>query len=77
MNTQENNIPTLDELLTDFEDGKLELGSSARKYYMTEAHKYKNIVSWIHDHEIKNQLLLRSMGKRSSRDLLRQTKEKL
>ena len=74
MNTQENNIPTLEELLNDYEAGKIEIGSSARKYYMTEAHKYKNIVSWIHDHELKNQLLLKNMGKRSSRDLLRNSK---
>ena len=74
MNTQENNIQTLEELLNDFEAGKIEIGNSARKYYMTEAHKYKNIVSWIHDHELKNQMLLKNMGKRSSRDLLRNSK---
>ena len=73
MNTQENNIPTLDELLNDFESGKLVPERKARKYYMNELHKYKNIVSWLHDDELKNQLLLRSMGKAASKDLLRNT----
>jgi hypothetical protein len=70
----ENNIPTLEELLNDYEAGKIEVGGSARKYYMTEAHKYKNIVSWIHDHELKNQLLLKNIGKRANKDLLRNTR---
>ena len=78
MSTTENNIPLLTDLLDDFQDGKIEVGSSARKVYLTQEHQAKGIITWVHDHELKGHLLLRGMSKTSARrDLLRQTKEKL
>ena len=77
MNTQENNIFTLAELLDQYDDGTLDMEVLARKYYMSEKEKHFNRVSWIHNDELKNQSLLRGMAKNGSKDLLRQTKEKL
>ena len=73
----ENNIPTLTELLDQYEAGELDMTELARKVYLTEKEKHFNKVSWIHNDELKNQSVLRGMGKRAGRDLLRQTKEKL
>ena len=77
MNTQENNIMTLVEILDAYDNGTLDMSQAARKYYLTEKDKYLNKVSWIHNDELKNQSLLRGMAKQNARDLLRQTKEKL
>ena len=77
MSTTENNIPTLAELLDQYDTGTLDMTERARKYYMTEKEKHFNKVSWIHNDELKNQSLLRGMARNGSKDLLRQTKEKL
>lgn len=77
MNTQENNIMTLVEILDAYDNGTLDMSQAARKYYLTEKDKYLNKVSWIHNDELKNQSLLRGMAKQNAKDLLRQTKEKL
>ena len=76
MNT-ENNIPTLEEILNEFEAGTLETGGAARKCYLTELHKHKKIITWVHDHELRGHLLLKKMGKSASRDLLRQPNHKM
>ena len=77
MSTTENNIQLLTDLLDDFQNGTMEVGSSARKVYLTQEHQAKGIITWVHDHELRGHLLLRGMGKSAGRDLLRQTKEKL
>ena len=78
MSTTENNIYTLSEILDMYADGTLDMTVSARKYYLTEKHKYLNQTSWIHNDELKNQVMLRDMSKgRGGRDLLRETKGKL
>jgi len=78
MSTTENNIYTLSEILDMYEEGTLDMSVSARKYYLTEKHKYLNKTDWIHNDELKNQSLLRKMSKgRGGRDLLRETKGKL
>jgi hypothetical protein len=77
MNTQENNIFTLAELLDQYDDGTLDMEVLARKYYMSEKEKHFNRISWIHNDELKNQSLLRGMARNGIKDLLRQTKEKL
>ncbi len=77
MNTQENNIPLLQEVLDDYDAGTLDMTQRARKCYMSEKEKHFNRVSWIHNDELKTQSLLRSMSKKGSRDLLKQTREKL
>lgn len=77
MSTTENNIPTLAEVLDDYDAGTLDMEVLARRYYMSEKEKYYNRVSWIHNDELKNQALLRGMAKNGAKDLLRQTKEKL
>lgn len=77
MNMPENNILTLAEILDQFDAGTLDISVPARKYYLTEKHKYLNKPEWIHNDELKNQALLRKMSKGGGRDLLRQTREKL
>jgi hypothetical protein len=74
MNTQENNIPTLAELLDKFDNGEIPDEFTAYQYYLTEENKVKNKISWIHNTELKGQSLLRGMSKASARrDLLRNT----
>jgi len=77
MSTQENNIMTLSEVLDAYDKGTLDMSQSARKCYLTERDKHYNKVTWVHNDELKNQLLLRSMGKSANRDLLRNTKNPL
>ena len=77
MSTTENNIPLLEEVLNQFENGDLIPENEARKVYLTEKHKATGVITWIHDHELRGHSLLRKMGKSAGRDLLRQTKEKL
>jgi hypothetical protein len=77
MNTQENNIQTLAELLDQYDAGTLDMTELARKYYMSEKEKHFGRFSWIHNDELKNQSLLRGIARNGSKDLLRQTKEKL
>ena len=77
MNTQENNIPLLQEVLDQFDDGTLDMTQRARKCYMSEKEKHFNRISWVHNDELKTQSLLRNMAKKGSKDLLRQTREKL
>lgn len=78
MNTPENNeIELLETLLDSFDNGSLIPENNARKCYLTQEHKAKGIITWIHDHELRGHSLLRKMGKSAGRDLLRQTKEKL
>jgi len=77
MNTQENNIFTLAELLDQYDEGTLDMTEKARKCYMSEKEKHFGRISWIHNDELKNQSLLRGMARNGIKDLLRQTKEKL
>jgi hypothetical protein len=64
-------IPTLTEVLDAFEQGTLDMTELARKCYLSEAEKHYGRVSWIHNNELKNQLLLRSMSKNANRDFLK------
>lgn len=77
MNTQENNILLLSEILDQYEAGTLDMTEMARKCYLSEREKHFNKSVWIHNDELKNQVLLRKIGKSGGRDLLRQTREKL
>lgn len=78
MNTMQNdNIPLLLELLDQFEMGTLDMQERARKCYLSEKEKHFNRHTWIHNDELKNQSVLRGLAKHGSKDLLRQTKEKL
>ena len=77
MSTTENNIPLLEEVLDQFENGDLIAENEAIKVYLTQQHQAKGIITWVHDHELRGHSLLRKMGKSANRDLLRQTKEKL
>jgi hypothetical protein len=70
-------ILLLSENLDQYEAGTLDMTERARKCYLTEKEKFLNKTVWIHNDELKNQMLLRKMGKSSGKDLLRQTKEKL
>jgi hypothetical protein len=77
MSTPENNILTLAEILDQYVAGTLDMSVAARKYYLTEKHKFLNKPEWIHNDELKNQALLRHLSKSGGKDLLRQTREKL
>jgi len=73
MENKEEYIPTLGELLDDYEQGKLDVSKRvARKCYMNELHKRQNIITWIHDDEMKGHSLLRGISKSNThRDLLK------
>lgn len=71
MNTTENNIPLLSELLDDYEKGTLDMEQRARKCYLSEKEKHFGRATWIHNDELKSQSLLRGMSKNGGRDLLR------
>jgi len=73
----EEEILLLTDLLDAYENETLDVSVPARKCYLTEKEKHFNRVSWIHNHELKNHLVLRRIGMNSSRDLLRHSKEKL
>ena len=71
MNTQENKINTIAEILDMYVNGDITPAGKARQCYMNDDHKRKNIISWIHDDELKNQALLRGISQTSAkRDLL-------
>lgn len=70
-------ILLLDNILDDYENGTLIAGNSARKCYLNEDHKKKKIITWVHDHELSGHVLLRKLGKTSSRrDVLRKPENK-
>jgi hypothetical protein len=71
MNTQENNIPLLQQVIEDYQNGILDMTQKARKCYMSEKEKYAGRVVWVHNDELKNHALLRGMAKQNSRDFLR------
>jgi hypothetical protein len=71
MNTQENNIPLLQQVIEDYENGILDMTQKARKCYMSEKEKHIGRTVWIHNDELKNHALLRGMSKQNSRDFLR------
>lgn len=74
MNTQENKIPLLQEVLDEYEAGTLDMKQSARKCYMSEMERYLNRVAWIHNDELQKHIILRNMSKGNTRDLLRNKK---
>jgi hypothetical protein len=71
MNTQENNIPLLQEVLEQYQNGTLDMTQKARKCYMSEKEKHYGRVEWIHNDNLQGQLMLRGMAKQTARDLLR------
>lgn len=64
-------IPLLAEVLDQFDDGALDMSVLARKCYLSEVEKHYGRVSWIHNDDLKNQSLLRSMSKKANRDFLK------
>jgi hypothetical protein len=73
-NMEQEKIPTLTEVLDEFDAGTLDMTQHARKYYINERDKAVDKVSWIHNIDLKNQSILRGMSKQSARrDLLRNT----
>lgn len=77
MNTTENNIPLLQEVLDQYEAGTLDMTQRARRCYLSEKEKHFNRATWIHNDELKNQSVLRGMSRANGRDFLKQTREKL
>lgn len=71
MNTQENNIPLLQEVLEQFDNGILDMKQMARKCYLSEKERHLGRVTWVHNDELKTHSLLRGMAKQNSKDLLR------
>lgn len=64
-------IKLLDEWLDDIEKGELILASSARKCYMNKEHQLANIITWVHDNELKNYLILRGLSGTADRVIQR------
>ncbi len=75
MNTQENNIQMLSEILDQYESGEIVPAGKARKCYLNEANKRKNVITWVHDGELQNHSLLRKMSSISARRDLLQNKK--
>jgi hypothetical protein len=71
MNTQENNIPLLQEVLEQYQNGTLDMTQKARKCYMSEKEKHFGRVEWIHNDNLEAHLILRGMAKQNAKDLLR------
>jgi len=71
MNTQENNIPLLIEVLQQYADNTLDVSQRARKCYLSESERAVGRVTWIHNDELKNHVVLRQLSKSNSRDLLK------
>ena len=62
MSIPENNIMTLAEVLEAYEEGTLDMTALARKCYLTEEHRTKGLATWVHNDELKNHLLFKSIG---------------
>lgn len=71
MNTQENNIPLLSEILDMYDEGTLDMTQLARKCYLSEKERLLKRVSWVHNDELKSHSTLRGMAKKNARDILR------
>jgi hypothetical protein len=71
MNTQENNIPLLQEVLEQYQEGTLDMTQKARKCYLSEMEKHLGRVSWIHNDELKTHVTLRQMSKQHARDFMK------
>lgn len=74
MNTQENNIPLLKEILDDYQMGTLDMSQAARKCYLSERERAVGRVSWVHNDELKAHAILRKIAGNNMRDLLKNTK---
>jgi hypothetical protein len=74
MNTQENKIPLLQEVLEQYQNGTLDMTQKARKCYLSEMERHINRVSWIHNDELNNHILLRGMSKQNGRDFIKNRK---
>jgi hypothetical protein len=74
MNIQENNIPLLQDVLEQYQDGTLDMTQRARKCYMSEKEKHYGRVVWIHNDELQTHSLLRNISKASARKDLLQNK---
>lgn len=72
-----NEIKLLNDLLNDYENGLINETEKAFKCYLSEKEKETGRTTWIHVDELANHVLLRNMAKNGTKDLLRQTKEKL
>lgn len=71
MNTQENNIPLLQEVLEQYQNGTLDMTQKARKCYMSEKERHFGRVEWIHNDNLQGHIILRGMAKQNAKDLLR------
>ena len=71
MNTQENNIPLLQEVLEQYQNGTLDMTQKARKCYMSEKEKHYGRTGWVHNDELESHIILRGMAKQNAKDLLR------
>jgi hypothetical protein len=74
MNTQENNIPLLQEVLEQYQEGTLDMTQKARKCYLSEVEKHLNRVSWIHNDELEKQIVFRGIAKQNTRDFIKNRK---
>lgn len=70
MNT-ENNIPLLQEVLEQYQNGTLDMTQRARKCYLSDKEKIVGRTTWVHNDELKNHIILKGMAKQNSKDFLK------
>lgn len=74
MNTQENNIPLLSEILDNYLMGTLDMTQAARKCYLSQREKAAGRVTWIHNDELKGHAIFRKIAGDNMKDILKNTK---
>lgn len=60
-------IKLLDDYLDDIDNGDIVLGTSARRCYMNDEHKFRDIITWVHDDDLKKYHVLRGLSKKVDR----------
>ena len=68
MNTQENNIPFLHQVLEEYQQGTLDMTQKARKCYLSEKDKLLGKPTWVHNDELKNHITLGRISKANSKE---------
>ena len=74
MNTHENNIPLLQDVLIEYEMGTLDMTKMARKCYLSEKEKAIGRITWVHNDELKGHMIFKKIAGDNMKDILKNTK---
>lgn len=58
----EDDVILLSALIEKYEAGDYVPTGTAQKCYLTEQHQFQKIVTWVHDSELPNYIMLRKIG---------------